>query len=254
MTRRERLEAKIEKREQWAEGRDKRAAGAFKRFTTIADGIPLGQPILVGHHSERHHRRDIARMDSALRDSSESSKMADHHRSKAAGLEAQLDGSIFSDDPDAVDALKARIAELEAKRERMKSINAAHKAYLKKPAGLDMNVNLTEADKARIRNYQPAYSWEPHPFAPYQLSNLAGNIGRLRKRLVDVAARAVRQEKAEQAGMLIEGTGDYIRVTFPEKPAREVLTALREAGFRWGGGSWTGRRDALPEIVKQEAT
>ncbi|WP_132290495.1 DUF3560 domain-containing protein [Kribbella sp. VKM Ac-2568] len=29
----------------------------------ISDHIPLGQPILVGHHSERRHRRDIERMD-----------------------------------------------------------------------------------------------------------------------------------------------------------------------------------------------
>ena len=39
---------------------------AHRRFESISSGIPLGQPILVGHHSERHHRRDIARMESAL--------------------------------------------------------------------------------------------------------------------------------------------------------------------------------------------
>lgn len=33
----------------------------------IADGIPLGQPILVGHHSERRHRRDAERIDRNMR-------------------------------------------------------------------------------------------------------------------------------------------------------------------------------------------
>ena len=39
----------------------KRAADAEqarKAVAAVADGIPLGQPILVGHHSERHARRD----------------------------------------------------------------------------------------------------------------------------------------------------------------------------------------------------
>lgn len=39
-----------------------KADGAETAYRRIADGIPLGQPILVGHHSEGRHRRDIARM------------------------------------------------------------------------------------------------------------------------------------------------------------------------------------------------
>jgi protein-L-isoaspartate O-methyltransferase len=33
----------------------------------IADGIPMGQPILVGHHSERHARRDAEKIQSGMR-------------------------------------------------------------------------------------------------------------------------------------------------------------------------------------------
>jgi hypothetical protein len=33
----------------------------------IADGIPMGQPILVGHHSEKRHRADMRRIDSGMR-------------------------------------------------------------------------------------------------------------------------------------------------------------------------------------------
>lgn len=61
-------------------------------------------------------------------------------------------------------------------------------------------------------------------------------------------------EKAEAAGgIVVEGAGDYVRVTFAEKPARETLNELKAAGFRWGGGSWTGRRDALPASVQGAA-
>ena len=33
------------------------------------------------------------------------------------------------------------------------------------------------------------------------------------------------------------------------EPFIDPTGALREAGFRWGGGSWTGKRDALPASV-----
>ena len=34
------------------------------------------------------------------------------------------------------------------------------------------------------------------------------------------------------------------------KHLTDILAALRAAGFRWGGGSWTGRCDDLPEAVR----
>lgn len=48
----------------------KLSAEADRRFgaaRAIGDHIPFGQPILVGHHSEGRHRRDLARIDSNMR-------------------------------------------------------------------------------------------------------------------------------------------------------------------------------------------
>lgn len=67
MTYRERREARAEKLREWAAKRDAKSAAGFQAARTVADGIPLGQPILVGHHSEKRHRRDIARIDSGMR-------------------------------------------------------------------------------------------------------------------------------------------------------------------------------------------
>lgn len=44
-----------------------RSNAAYGKTQRIADGIPLGQPILVGHHSEGRHRADIARIDRGMR-------------------------------------------------------------------------------------------------------------------------------------------------------------------------------------------
>jgi methylase of polypeptide subunit release factors len=56
--------------ERFATYQGKRAADAeqaHRAVACIANGIPLGQPILVGHHSERHARRDADRIESGMR-------------------------------------------------------------------------------------------------------------------------------------------------------------------------------------------
>lgn len=74
----EALHAKAERKQ--AEG-----DAAWSEFRRIADGIPMGQPILVGHHSERRHRKDLERQDRALHKTVES-----HDEARDAERRAQL--------------------------------------------------------------------------------------------------------------------------------------------------------------------
>jgi len=247
MTRRERKEARIARRLEWAAGRDQKAEQGFDRARRIADGIPLGQPILVGHHSERRHRRDLERIDSGMRQVVESAKMAEQHRSTAAEIGRQLDRSVFSDDADALEALEARIAEHEATRARMKEVNRLYKKG--DAAGLEaLGLNL-EALRAKLAEAGPYWGKAPH--LPYELSNLGGRIAADRKRLELIRAQQGRAAAAEAApgGVVIEGA-EWVRVTFAEKPSRAILDALRAAGFRWGAGSWVGERAKLPAEVQ----
>ena len=66
MTRRERKERRLARRLEWAQSRDQKAATAFEGVRRIADNIPLGQPILVGHHSEKRARKDQARIEGGM--------------------------------------------------------------------------------------------------------------------------------------------------------------------------------------------
>jgi predicted RNA methylase len=58
----ERAEARAERFGQYSESRSRDAERAAAGVSAIADGIPLGQPILVGHHSERRARKDAERI------------------------------------------------------------------------------------------------------------------------------------------------------------------------------------------------
>jgi hypothetical protein len=247
MTMRERMEKRAELRRAWAAKRAGKADAAFKAAHAVADMIPLGQPILVGHHSEKGARADAKRIENGMRAGIESERMSVRHERAAAILESRLKRNIFSDDANAAENLKKRIADRERLVEHMKFVNKAHAKFVKAGA---MPEGVSEAEAEKIRNYKPTYSWEPHPYPPYALSNLRQQIAADRKRLALVEQMAKRSAAAEAAagGVLIEGDA-FVRVTFSEKPAREVLNDLKSNGFRWSGGSWIGYREKLPATV-----
>jgi hypothetical protein len=124
MTYREKRERKADRLREWAESRDAKADAARGAAERIMDAIPPGQPILTGHHSEKRHRRSIARLDGAMRSSAQHAEKADVMRRRADNIEAAARRAIYSDDADAVERLRERVAELEAQRERINRYNA----------------------------------------------------------------------------------------------------------------------------------
>lgn len=62
----ERAEERAERFEGYHESRAADAESAHAAVSAIADNIPMGQPILVGHHSERHARKDAERIRSGM--------------------------------------------------------------------------------------------------------------------------------------------------------------------------------------------
>ncbi|MGI5255672.1 DUF3560 domain-containing protein [Actinacidiphila glaucinigra] len=60
---------------------------AYAGVRRIADGIPFGQPILVGHHSEGRARRDVKRMDDGMRKSVEQGDRAKELGRRAVSAE-----------------------------------------------------------------------------------------------------------------------------------------------------------------------
>lgn len=248
MTRRERLENKLQKRLQWAESRREQSTAAYEASRRATEHIPMGQPILVGHHSEGMHRAALKRSDNAMRRSCESSAMAKHHESKAAGIEAQLESSIFSDDPDAIEQLEAKLARMEGQREEYKKLNA----HWRKHKSMKGFPGLSDEAAARLDADIPQrYSWERQPIPAYRLQNLGAEIRRVKLRIEEVKKRQARSAMAEASGGIVIEGDEWVRITFADKPAREILNALKASGFRWGAGSWIGRRDQIPQSVRE---
>mgnify|MGYP001344893939 FL=1 len=81
----DRAEERAERFEGYQENRAKDAERAQKAVAAIADNIPLGQPILIGHHSERHARRDATRIENGMRKAVDMWETSQYWKSRAAG-------------------------------------------------------------------------------------------------------------------------------------------------------------------------
>jgi hypothetical protein len=248
MTRRERLERKLEKRREWADKRTDKANAVFQRAERYrGDHAFNTQP---GHIPER------ARLIKAEERAFGDMQMANHHTSCAAGIERALDRSIFSDDNNAIEALEARIAEHEATRTTMREANKIVRANPKNERTDDKVTKLVALglSEAKAISLFTADFCGRFGFADYELSNLGGRITTDRKRLEYLKQQKQTREQAEASPngiTLKELSGGYCVITFAEKPAREILNALRSAGYRWSAPSWVGTLDKLPSEVKE---
>jgi phospholipid N-methyltransferase len=120
--------------ERFADYSDKRAADADRAqrgVAAIADNIPLGQPILVGHHSERHARKDAERIENGMRKTVRMWETSIYWKQRAAGA---LRAAKYKELP----AVRARrIKKIEADKRRQERSRANSETKLKLWASLD---------------------------------------------------------------------------------------------------------------------
>jgi hypothetical protein len=173
MTYRERRERKADRLRDWSAKRERDAAAVHRSHEPFRGDIAFNtQP---GHIPLR--ARVIRQQERAW----ESERKAREMSRRADGIEAQAERAIYSDDADAPERLRERIAELEAERERVKTYNAsARKTPANKPGDLSI---LTEAEREDLLRSISVGFDRAGAFPAYKLTNLGGNIARLRKRL-----------------------------------------------------------------------
>ena len=81
--------------------------------------IAPGQPILVGHHSEKRHRRLIKKAQDDIRKSIEEDNKSNFYKERAENAENSK--VIYSDDPQAIIKLKEKLERLENEKASIKA-------------------------------------------------------------------------------------------------------------------------------------
>ncbi|MDB5094551.1 MAG: hypothetical protein JWO85_2652 [Candidatus Eremiobacteraeota bacterium] len=221
---------RVERAENRADRRYQQGAALVESARRAAQQIPFGQPILVGHHSERRDRnyrsRYIARWDKGSRLLAEARDL--DSAARGAGR------AIMSDDPEAIDALTAKLAKLKDLQDKMKSTNRAVRLKDRAKGRAALSA-LGYPDAAIVNLYEPVYGRIGVP--SYALTNNGANIRRIEERIAALKRAAVTPAMEPVAGdgwTITEDVDDCrIAIRFDAKPDRPTLKALASAGFRW---------------------
>lgn len=239
----EKRENRIERYQELAEKHETNSDNLSERARKMADCIPLGQPILVGHHSEGRDRRFRDKIHNTFGKSIEEQKTADYYKQKASS--AASNNAIFSDDPEAVVKLKEKIAGLEKLQEIMK---AANKIINRKAGTKEEKIAELEA----LKIPSPGRLLEPDfcgrlGFPSYKLTNNNANLRTARQRLEHLQKQETQEttEKEINGIRIVDNVEDNrLQIFFPGKPSEEIRGKLKSSGFRWSPmvGAWQRHR------------
>jgi hypothetical protein len=236
-------EARIQsKRERYEDRADKAQAESrtlHSRARSMAEVIPFGQPILVGHHSEGRDRNYRNRIHNTFGKAFEAQDKAAHYAQKAASVGT---GGISSDDPDAIKKLRTELASAEKSQELMKAANKAIRAN-KTPetqAAALVALGFTEAQAAEA--IKPDFARRVG-FPAYALSNNNANMSRIKGRIAELEKRSQRAD-VEQAGdgftYREDTTENRVMFIFDGKPDEATRAILKREAFKWSPsrGAW----------------
>ena len=217
-----RREARIERLKARAARMRREAERRLAAVDALASQIPLGQPILVGHHSERHARRDSDRIHEGTGRGLDALRDAEELERRAAS--AERNEAISSDDPDAVERLREKLSTAEVHRDRWKAINAALRS--ENPAKLEA-LHLTAEERRTIRFSEFSTG--------YVVKNASAEVRRIQQRIQELAAKAERPAPPPEtiADIVIEEGKKRVRIRFRGRPTPDVIRELKAHGFHW---------------------
>jgi hypothetical protein len=123
----ERAKQKAERYQSWANSRERKSNEYYQASNEGKDFLSLGEPIKIGHHSEKRHRALIERNHERMRKSVENSKVAEQHESKAEYWASRANDINLSI-PESVEYYEYKLEEAKMKHEGLKdgSIERSH--------------------------------------------------------------------------------------------------------------------------------
>lgn len=234
MTREEKRQKRVERYERLAEQAKEASNSAFEKSHRMSEIIPFGQPILVGHHSEKRDRRYREKIDNTMRKSVQLDEKAEYYKSKAEA--AAKNDNIYLGDEDAVERLTEKLEGLKRSQEIMKAVNKIvrdkKKTREEKIEALKVyGLSERQAEEVMTPNCMGYIG-----FASFSLTNNNANIHRVEDQLKRaIALRETKTTEEEINGVrVVRNTEENrLQLFYPEKPDKETRSKLRHNGFRF---------------------
>ncbi|MGK7247388.1 DUF3560 domain-containing protein [Buttiauxella agrestis] len=218
----------------------------------------MDQPILIGHHSERRHRRTLEKMDNLYRHAFvECAGKASHYESKAEGVGR---GGVSGDDPEAVRKLLEQLQGRIKSQETMKACNAAIRKNKTEEKQLAALMALGQTEENALTLLKGDFCGRIG-FASYSLQNNNAQIKRLKTRIAELQAvrEEVKEVEEEHEGfaMKIDNEENRIMFIFDGKPEDAIRTQLKARAFKWSPsrGAWVRKitANALADAERLKA-
>ncbi len=133
----ERAKAKAERYQQWANIADEKSTQYYEASQEGKDFLSLGEPIKVGHHSEKRHRALIERNWNRMGKAVEFSEKATAHESKAEYWEKRANDINLSM-PESIEFYEYKL----------EAAKMSHEFYKQNPDKREHSFSLTYAKKA----------------------------------------------------------------------------------------------------------
>ncbi len=121
----DRAAIRSERFEDYSDKRATEAARAQEQVEALTNGIPLGQPILIGHHSEKHARKQAEKIENGMRSAVRLWETSEYWARRAAGA---LRHAQYKERPD---VRARRIKGIEADKRKAEKNKAEAENWLK---------------------------------------------------------------------------------------------------------------------------
>lgn len=232
----QRRENRIEHAENMASKKEAESTELYLRSTEMASVIPMGQPILIGHHSERRDRNYREKIHNTMGRSVEASNKAGYYADRAESI--KNNEAIFSDDPEALQKLEAKLKSMSDLADFMKAANVCIR---KKDR--DGFLRLPMASEKTWEELHSEKRFGGFGFAGFTLSNNSAERRRLKQRiekLKKLQETAVLDLMINSVRIFENREANRLQIIFEDKPAAEIIKQLKSSGFRWcrSEGAW----------------
>lgn len=251
----EKKEAKIDRFRELAEKRQAEGTALIDRAHQMADVIPFGQPILVGHYSEKGDRNYRARINSTWDRGFKTLETAEYYARRVDNAESNR--AISSDDPDAIELLKQKLQKCVDFQEHAKTVNKIVRKKIPNDEKIKLLVESgLKESTARVCIVPDELHRTGIP--SYALTNNNGNMKRIRERIAQLEKERDDKTTEEMIGdisIINSVEENRVMIMFPYKPDEPIRERLKRDGFRWSpsNGAWQAYRTAawkIPGIVK----
>lgn len=227
----EKKQARIEAYQRLAVKSTALSASLWKETQQMSN-MMNGQPILVGHHSEGRHRRGIEKMHSKMSRSVEADKKAGYYEDRAEAVASNK--AISSDDPDALQKLKDKLARLQEAQELWKQINA----IIRKKVDVVVKLQaLGMSESTAIKLTTGSSVWDIG-IPKYRLTNNNGNMARIKERIAQLEKISKLESSVEEGPnslvkLVVSVEDNRVQLFFQGKPSEQIRKELKGAGFHW---------------------